>query len=705
MASTTRAQPRGIKARFDVDAVERMFEPWFVGDVSDDGERRAFCPLCEDPSTSHSPSASFNAEQGDWNCLKGNHGGSIYELVQALRKEGKLARPNARAKTVRPRSRIEKPTLPPELADQDKPLIDWPAQLMNLPERLEYLTDQRSLTLETIERFRIGHDGDRYTIPIHTGVAGPVRNVRRYKPYASQHAKMLNIPGHGRNMLAFTGVLSENSLPVIVTEGEWDALLTNQHMAGSAVAVTGTGGAPNVPRDLSALAGRQLFIAYDCDEAGVEGADKFAQAARKVGATAHILDLTRLGLPAGSGEDLSDYFRKRGGTPSRLIAEMKRLRDAGDDSDQDDVLAAIETLFLADDDGRASLIEDVRSDDDILEMPAARYAIAGWLPVGFFSDFFGEPGSRKTFVILDMLRHIRAGKAWHGHEVAHGAALLFEGEGLEQLQSRIVAWNEFHDSPDLAPGGSVSTPIDMTTPHGVARAVRTVRDFESRYGVPVVVVAFDPLVEYMNGEENGEGMDLVTRGLRALARYLDIAVIVGAHTNAAGERARGGDQLRMRSGAHVRVETLKGDVVGLVQEKQKNGQRLALQLFPNTIGSSLVLSMQARLSAAEYYAAKTSTAAEERAVEKLSLSKTSAAVKHSTADDLLRDAVRAQPGLTRGKLLAACTGRGVGKDVLESRLDALVTGGEVRVEKKGMAQNAPQYHFSASSDDPEDGDP
>lgn len=692
------ASTQAFRRILDADDVERLFEPWIVGSAAEDGEHRAFCPVCEDPDTSNSPSASLNTQNGEWNCLKGNHGGAIYDLVQELRKAGTLGGPALPARRVPAQPREVKPTLPPKLEDQDKPLIDWPDQLILSPKLLKYLMEQRGLNSDTIHRFHIGHDGQRYTIPIQTLMAGGVRNVRRYKPGASVKNKILNLPGHGTNMLAFGGTLSGNSLPVVVAEGEWDALLTNQEMAGSAVAVTGTGGASNVPGDLSAVSNRELFVAYDCDETGRKGAEKFAAAARKVGATAYLVDLTRFGLPADSGEDLTDFFRKRGGTREKLLAEMERLRLEGDGTDRDDVLAAIETLFMTEDDARRTLIEDVRSDDDILAMRPAQFAIDGWLPVGFFSDFFGEPGSRKTFAILDMLRHIRAGKAWHGHEVTRGATLLFEGEGLEQLQSRIVAWDEFHDNPDLAPGGSISTPVDATTPLGIARVVRTVRDFERQHGERVVVVAFDPLVEYMNGEENGEGMELVTRGLRALARYLDIAVVVGAHTNAAGERARGGDQLRMRSGAHVRVETLKGDRVGLVQEKQKNGLRLALQLLPNSVGSSLVLSLQARQTAAEYYADKSNTDYQERAANKLKLSQTSAVVKHSEADRMLLDYVRDNPGVGKGKLADACNGQGVGKPTLETRIDALVADGMFRVEREGTARNSASHYYLIESD-------
>ncbi|GAA1997235.1 AAA family ATPase [Microbacterium pumilum] len=379
-------------------------------------------------------------------------------------------------------------------------------------------------------------------------------------------------------------------------------------------------------------------------------------------------------------------------TPDMLRAEIQDASSKNPEADE--VYAAIVALFMAEEDARTTLIAEVHSDGDILAMTPPRYAIEGWLPVGFFSDFFGEPGSKKTFVINDQLRHIRAGKAWHGHDVTRGATLLFEGEGLEQLQDRIIAWDEYHGNPEMAPGGHVSTPIDMTTPEGVARVVRTVRDFERAHGGErVVAVAFDPVVEYMNGEENGEGMELVTRGFRALARYLDIAVVLGAHTNASGERARGGDQLRMRAGAHVRVETLKDDRVGLVQEKQKNGERRALQLLPVSCGPSLVLEKLAAMSASEYYADKSNTDFQDRAASKLQFSKTSSVVKHSAADQMLIDYVRDHPGIGKGKLADATSGQGVGKPTLETRIDALLADGTFRVEREGTARNSPSHYF------------
>lgn len=690
-ASRTVQRPR----RYNPAEIRAVFERWHSGAETEDGEQRMFCPVCEDPATSNSPSASMNAVKGDWNCLTGDHGGSIYSLVRKLGLEKRFGRA-ATAETSKPEAVSQQP-----LPDQNAPQRYARALQGNKALRA-WVLEQRGITAVSLARAEVGTKDGAFVFPVQTaGEYVQTKSIRyrdgkKERPYQTKGAKTRLWP---QQWLA-----ERPDVPVLLCEGEWDAVLADQHSSGHYVAVTGTSGAKAAPRDLSLLRGREVFVAYDLDDAGRAGAKKVQAALEKAGARAYVLDLSRVGVPASQDKaDVSDYFHKYNGSAAALLVEFDRLRREQPAS-QDDVLAAIQELFLADGDERSTLISDVRSDDEILRMEPARFVIDGWLPVGFFSDFFGEPGSRKTFVILDMLRHIRAGLPWHGHAVTQGATLLFEGEGLEQLQTRIEAWDAFYDTPTLVAGGSLSVPVNATTPEGIASVVRTVRDFEAQEGVPVVAVAFDPLVEYMTGDENTEGMALVTLGLRALARYLDVAVVVGAHTNAAGERARGGDQLRMRSGAHVRVETLKGDYVGLVQEKQKNGQRLALRLVPQPVAGSLVLSSPQRMSASEYYASKDRTAYEQAAQSKTVLSAVAAELKQPIATKLLTDYVRDNPGVSRGKLLGACTGKGVGKPGLEARLDDLIKTGAVRVEKTGSNARAPHQHFLVETPDEGSGD-
>ncbi|PZQ89164.1 MAG: hypothetical protein DI534_10460 [Leifsonia xyli] len=298
-----RRRPSASKT-YDPDALSDFFSWCAVGSVQSDGELRVYCPMCEDPTTSRTASASINATEGKWNCLKSSgddpHGGSIEELLMWLKTERGMNSTVGATRKPAPKSRAKKSKLPPEIDHEDKATGDWPAMLRSTryESRLAYLTAERGLSRKTLDKFQAGYDGQRFTVPIRS-VDGVIRNVKKYKRGARDgEAKWISTKGHGTpSMVAFTSELAENTHTVIFCAGEFDAMLTNQALGGHAVAVTATGGEGIVPPDLSPLRGREVFVAYDCDDAGREGSAKLAAALRKAGATARILDLTKLGLP------------------------------------------------------------------------------------------------------------------------------------------------------------------------------------------------------------------------------------------------------------------------------------------------------------------------------------------------------------------------------------------------------------------------
>lgn len=696
--------PRRPVKKYKPDVVRAAFSKQadFVGEETGD-EQRLYCPLCENRATSASPSASMNFERGEWSCKKTDHidtgevpNGSIFALVDLLKRTQNFVL-RAAAESIREPS-VKKPTLPPPIENQDA-VLDCEDELWGgRPQMLEYLRTQRGFTDETIKHFHIGAEHDRITLPIRVGIAGVVRNIKRYK--IGGNPKWLSTPGHGSpSMLALTSELAGNTHPVILAAGEWDGVLTNQQMAGHAVAVTATGGEGTVPPDLSPLAGREVFVAYDCDDAGRAGAVKIATPVGKVGATVYVLDLTRLGLPSSEshGADLTDYWMRHGGTADKLLAEMERLRSAGD-SMHDAVDVAMEAAFLELGSPRRDYAQWLLSEDDILGRPAVEYVIEPFIPRGMFTDAFGLPGSGKTFVGQDMFNCVRAGIPWHGHATTRGAVLMLEAEGVEQLQTRILAWREHHDYPDMAGFRALQEPLDLSSPQGAASLVRTVQFAEAVLGETIVLVMVDPAALYMAGGENEGGNLDLARGLNAVAKYLNCGVLLIAHTNAAGERARGTDHFRMLSGSHIRVERLETGYVGVVQEKVKNTEPRAVVLRPVPVGASLAFDTAERMTAAEYAAQKNRDDRKLRATERIVLSEAQAEAKGSKAEQMLLGVIATNPGIVRGKLLAACKSQGVGNDLLGVALTRLVEIGTVRVEATGTAPNSPHRHYIATEE-------
>ena len=308
--------------RYKPETLRAIFEVNFVGDETPEGEQRMFCPICEDPNLSHSPSASMNIEEGKWNCLKGEHGGSISSLVAELKNEGwDVASLAARTKT--PPKRPEKPVKKASDLPTQSQLDAWTADLMDDPRVRNKLMEQRGITLETIASSQLGWDGRRYVIPVYD-VDGELINVRRYALGASSGQKMLNAPGHGTAALYRPDRLKE-AREVVITEGEMDCILLNQH---GIPAVTHTAGASTFrPAWGPMFEGKRVWICYDVDDAGRAGSVKVKRAIEKFADAVYIIDLPL----ETKGADVTDYLHGEGYTGDDFRALMDEA--AAEESD------------------------------------------------------------------------------------------------------------------------------------------------------------------------------------------------------------------------------------------------------------------------------------------------------------------------------------------------------------------------------------
>lgn len=382
----------------------------------------------------------------------------------------------------------------------------------------------------------------------------------------------------------------DNGDTIHLTEGEKDADTLNEYFAAQDVDAFATChpmGAGKWRADYTELlTGADAVVVWaDRDPAGYRCAEQRLSAVLAAGIPARAV----LPIPDHNGADAYDHV-EAGFSPEETKPvsgnELAVLAGhAGQEEAADDVLEAVRREFLLVEarDQVLHHLDDVLYDEDVLALPPQRFVIDGWVPAGAYTGLYGPPGVGKTLVVQGMTRAVRKGTRWQDHSTTQGMTVSYVGEEVHQLQDRMRAWDARYPlRPDqtMEAGVTIARLIDLTKPEAVAAVIRTVRALEARHDSRVLLLTFDPLVEFMTGDENGEGMDLATRGLRALATLLDCAVVVGHHTNASEARARGADHLRMRCGAHIRMEHLDevAGTVGLVQEKQRNAAKAALVL-------------------------------------------------------------------------------------------------------------------------------
>lgn len=311
-----------IKPESARDALHR----YLTGEVKNSGEEHVgFCPICEDPDSSNTPSASFNFNKMVWACRgkcsarkdDGNAGGSILTLFKTLKSSGfnfrseRMKGANGRQGSPLVTFNAERKTGKSNRVTQ--PYVDsWARKLWSADEHLRELMQERGLSEETIRRFEIGWDGQRYTLPVRDA-AGQLVNIRRYNLGASKN-KMLNIQNHGGVRLYNAQVLND-AQTVVLCEGEMDCLILNQE---GIPAVTATAGAATFNDEMAKqFQDKTVFVCYDADDEGNMGA---AKAGKMVAVYAREVYKVDIPLP-GKGADVTDYMFKE----SHTAKDFKKL--------------------------------------------------------------------------------------------------------------------------------------------------------------------------------------------------------------------------------------------------------------------------------------------------------------------------------------------------------------------------------------------
>lgn len=320
----------GTTKKYKPETVKAAFADITVGEETPEGEIRVFCPVCENPETSTSPSASMNPEEGVWNCLKNPHGGKIWDLVKQLKEERGFDIRAARLKNQHKDPAYSAATQErlnggrrgngAPLPTQDQ-IDNWVQALLSNTTKLNAFMEQRGIERHTIIDWELGWDGQRYTIPVR-GDEGEIVNVRRYAMGGNATNKMLNLPGHGSAHIFAQSKLRDNE-EIVITEGETDCILLNQY---GIPAITHTAGAGTFrPAWGKEFAGKVVWIVYDNDDAGRKGATKVQAILKPFAVDVYIIELPM----DKKGADVTDYLHLEGHSERDFRELMGDAMDRG----------------------------------------------------------------------------------------------------------------------------------------------------------------------------------------------------------------------------------------------------------------------------------------------------------------------------------------------------------------------------------------
>lgn len=190
---------------------------------------------------------------------------------------------------------------------------NWTQNVDNLlsSESMMRLVDKLGLTRETVQHLQLGYAGDGIQFPVF--VHGELLDIRTYNPEGSP--KVTGLKG-SRPLIFPFDLWLKDTRPTLLCEGEKDTAIARQ-MGFNAITITGGAGSfPKVLRNF--FKGRDVYVTYDCDDAGRNGARVVAYHLHQIANSVRIVDL---GLE--DKEDVWDYFIQYGKTYDDLYQLMQ----------------------------------------------------------------------------------------------------------------------------------------------------------------------------------------------------------------------------------------------------------------------------------------------------------------------------------------------------------------------------------------------
>lgn len=319
-----------------------LVKPYLAGERAqergEDGhaEYDMYCPLHDD----HKRSATLDVDNGLFYCHAGCGGSTVKKLVE---RQSEWVSPEGRTKAVPSRRRAPSPTGSPE----ERVVEEANRGLLANPLRLDELAVTRGLWASTVQMYKLGWEEGHYTIPIYDS-RGLLLNIRKYTPNPKNgRRKMWGVKGHNLPKLYPVQVLKQNE--IILCEGEFDALITNQF---GFPALTRTSSAGSWRAQWSHLfKNKTVYLCHDCDLAGQAGNIKVGRALRR------YADVRVLRLPypveAKHGKDLTDWWLEHDGDKEAFNRLLEEAADFDPDVEEPELAdAAVVDAFDAENVGR-----------------------------------------------------------------------------------------------------------------------------------------------------------------------------------------------------------------------------------------------------------------------------------------------------------------------------------------------------------------
>jgi predicted ATP-dependent serine protease len=192
---------------------------------------------------------------------------------------------------------------------------------------------------------------------------------------------------------------------------------------------------------------------------------------------------------------------------------------------------------------------------------------------------YGDWGSGKSFLAVDIACHVAANRPWRGRAVLPGAVVYIAAEAARSVGNRVLAWCLRHAVPAL-PLGIVDASPDLLTGDGIEEAVVEAKGFAARFAAPLRLIVVDTVhAAAPASEENARDFGRILASVRYMMAETGAAVLLVHHSGKSAERgARGSNSLEAGVDLVLEVREETSCRVVLVR-KMRDGDAPELEPF------------------------------------------------------------------------------------------------------------------------------
>lgn len=268
-----------------------------------EGQLYAHCPFHRDDT----PSFTVNEETNEWYCHSCNRGGAETEFVALFFDVSKTVAKHALNHF------IAKETWP---FPSEELIKQYQRDLHNNQRELDALHNF-GITDEVIEKYKLGLENSRITIPVY-GRTGYCVNIRKYLPPhkrdagGAHNSKCLNIRNLG-DMRYYPYSAFMNGDDIYIVEGEKDCLVA---ISQGLNAITSTGGSSIPTDELIMFKGKNVYLMLDTDQVGQKNTKLYSQLLAHIAKSIFVVT-----LPC---KDYTEYYMStRNGDISQFVQLYK----------------------------------------------------------------------------------------------------------------------------------------------------------------------------------------------------------------------------------------------------------------------------------------------------------------------------------------------------------------------------------------------